>query len=276
MAITKTNNRMIDGSVVNVLDYGAYDDGTNATATTTAIQNALNTNAKFVVFPAGTYAVDSTITLKSNQEIVGNNATISLTGSWSTVVFSGVDVSSSKISDLNILGSTFNSTTSIISYTKSATSRIVGPTITNVNFENLECSSCISVVGYYSDSDWTLTNEPSASWDTYTDVKISNIDIKDIDVPASTFGVGAVSVTGVDRLIINNVKTTNTQERSISVGYGREFFVHDCSLNTVSNANASSNAHGVYIRTCKRFKINNVQVKIGSSPDSYIIPFLFN
>lgn len=43
MAITKTNNRMIDGSVVNPLDYGAAGDGTEASPTndSTALQNAI-------------------------------------------------------------------------------------------------------------------------------------------------------------------------------------------------------------------------------------------
>jgi len=60
MAITKTNNRMIDGSVVNVLDYGAVGDGT--TDDTTAIQTAINAtpNGGTLIFPEGTYALTET------------------------------------------------------------------------------------------------------------------------------------------------------------------------------------------------------------------------
>jgi polygalacturonase len=61
MGITKTNNRMIDGSVVNVMDYGAYNDGTNTAATTTAIMAAFAAaqanGSGSIVFPAGTYSI---------------------------------------------------------------------------------------------------------------------------------------------------------------------------------------------------------------------------
>lgn len=56
MALTKANNRMIDGAVVNVLDYGA--DPTGATDSTTVIQAAINTG-KDVVFPKGKYLISA-------------------------------------------------------------------------------------------------------------------------------------------------------------------------------------------------------------------------
>lgn len=63
MALTKVTYSMIEGQYVNVLDYGAYNDGTNATATTTAIQAAIDAAAgRPVYFPTGTYAVNSTLT----------------------------------------------------------------------------------------------------------------------------------------------------------------------------------------------------------------------
>lgn len=49
---------------VKVTDYGAYNDGTNATATTTAIQSAIDyaySNNKVVYFPEGTYAINNTL-----------------------------------------------------------------------------------------------------------------------------------------------------------------------------------------------------------------------
>jgi hypothetical protein len=63
MGLTKVTYSMIEGQYVNVLDYGAYNDGTNAAATTTAIQAAIDAAAgRPIYFPTGTYAVSSTLT----------------------------------------------------------------------------------------------------------------------------------------------------------------------------------------------------------------------
>lgn len=69
MAITKTNNRMIDGSVVNVLDYGA--DNTGATDAKSEIQAAIDAGNK-IYMPAGTYRIDSSVLLKDNTHIFGD------------------------------------------------------------------------------------------------------------------------------------------------------------------------------------------------------------
>jgi len=57
MAITKTNNRMIEGSVVNVLDFGAVGDGlTDDTASLKAAASAV-TDGETLYFPQGTYLI---------------------------------------------------------------------------------------------------------------------------------------------------------------------------------------------------------------------------
>ena len=71
MALTKANNRMIDGATVNVLDFGATGDGT--TDDTAAIQAAINyaatSNSGKVFFPAGHYIVT---TLYDHYDAVNN------------------------------------------------------------------------------------------------------------------------------------------------------------------------------------------------------------
>ena len=61
MSLTKVSYSMISGAVVNVLDYGAYRDGTNAAATTAAIQAAFTavSSGGVVYFPKGTYKLTS-------------------------------------------------------------------------------------------------------------------------------------------------------------------------------------------------------------------------
>lgn len=56
MSLTKVSYSMIDGAPANVLDFGAVGDG--VTDDTVAIQAAIDSGAKCIVFPQGTYIVN--------------------------------------------------------------------------------------------------------------------------------------------------------------------------------------------------------------------------
>jgi len=80
MSLTKVSYSMINGAVVNILDYGAIGDGT--TDDTAAYLAAIATG-KSVYFPSGTYLVcpvtgggqrTSSAVLSSNQTLFGNGA----------------------------------------------------------------------------------------------------------------------------------------------------------------------------------------------------------
>lgn len=106
MALTKTHNRMIEGSVVNVKDYGAVGDGVTDDAS--AIQAAIDSigaSGGEVFFPSGTYLVNAQIDLKTRLTILGeerNNTSIkagaaitsvlSLTGTAFNVRIKHIDV----------------------------------------------------------------------------------------------------------------------------------------------------------------------------------------
>jgi Pectate lyase superfamily protein len=66
MSLTKTTYAMTSNAPANVMDYGAFSDGTNATATTAAIVTAIASGAKAIYFPRGTYAINSKITASIN------------------------------------------------------------------------------------------------------------------------------------------------------------------------------------------------------------------
>jgi hypothetical protein len=71
MALTKTHNRMIEGSIVNVIDYGAVGDGVaNDTA---AIQAAINASRGTVYFPSGTYLCN--VELGEKTVLLGDGST---------------------------------------------------------------------------------------------------------------------------------------------------------------------------------------------------------
>lgn len=74
MALTKVTYSMIEGSPINVQDYGAKGDG--VTDDTVALQSALNTNQS-IYFPPATYIISSGLTIpSSNVCIWGYGATI--------------------------------------------------------------------------------------------------------------------------------------------------------------------------------------------------------
>lgn len=80
MSLTKVSYSMITGAPINVLDYGAKNDGTDAAATTAAIQAAFTaaTNASQegsaigVVFPPGRYVVNASITINAQNIYVSS------------------------------------------------------------------------------------------------------------------------------------------------------------------------------------------------------------
>lgn len=78
MSLTKATYSMIDGAVVNILDFGA--DPTGATDSTAAIQAAIDTGDGTIFYPDGTYLVDGVV-IKSNQRHLGSGAaTLTTTG----------------------------------------------------------------------------------------------------------------------------------------------------------------------------------------------------
>lgn len=79
MSLTKATYSMIDGAVVNILDYGA--DPTGVADSTAAIQLAINTGDGTIFYPDGTYLVNGVV-IKSNQRHLGSGAaTLTTTGS---------------------------------------------------------------------------------------------------------------------------------------------------------------------------------------------------
>lgn len=66
---------MIQGSVLNVMDFGASNDGTNAAATTAAIQAALDA-AGDVWFPPGIYAISTSLNLSTSKRIIGGGTSV--------------------------------------------------------------------------------------------------------------------------------------------------------------------------------------------------------
>jgi len=65
MSLTKVYNRMISGSITNVVDFGAVDGGADSTS---AIQAAINAGENILI-PSGTFYTDQ-LTIPSNKKII--------------------------------------------------------------------------------------------------------------------------------------------------------------------------------------------------------------
>lgn len=103
MALTKAHNRMIEGSAVNVLDFGAVGDG--VTDDTAAIQAAF-TYGESVYFPNGSYLFSTSLTCSSSN--------ISIQGDGVLVATNGADITLSGdnvLFDIKVTGNTIQSAT---------------------------------------------------------------------------------------------------------------------------------------------------------------------
>lgn len=106
MSLTKVTNRMIEGSKVNVLDYGAVGDGVTDDAA--AFQTALN-SGKVVYVPIADYAIGSTLIINANSR--GMEGEIFGDGSGSRLIYSGTgscikfyDASTRRVTQAKLTG----------------------------------------------------------------------------------------------------------------------------------------------------------------------------
>ena len=67
---------MIAGEPTNVLDYGAYNDGTHSTETTAAIQAVIDSGNKNIYIPEGTYLISSSITMTGGSVSIFGGGTL--------------------------------------------------------------------------------------------------------------------------------------------------------------------------------------------------------
>ena len=102
MALTKVRNRMIEGDVVNVLDFGAVGDG--AADDTASIQAAIDAGVgNAVYFPAGEYKVTSSLLLQKAQVLCGptRGQKTDISASRNAIIKSYQDVSGYSVFNFN-------------------------------------------------------------------------------------------------------------------------------------------------------------------------------
>jgi len=93
MSLTKVTYAMIEGEVVNVLDYGAVGDG--IANDTTAIQAAIDTG-KNVFLPEGTYLINAALTVDSAGQIIFGQSFGNTIIQQTTVGENGIEVNNKQ------------------------------------------------------------------------------------------------------------------------------------------------------------------------------------
>jgi polygalacturonase len=95
MSLTKVSFSMINGSVFNVLDYGAVGDGVtpDSAAINAAILDANVKGGGVVFFPVGVYKLNAQILLKPGVSLIGEQK-----GEWGAGVTPGVEFSKEFLS----------------------------------------------------------------------------------------------------------------------------------------------------------------------------------
>jgi hypothetical protein len=135
MSLTKVTYSMITGATVNVLDYGAFNDNTNAAATTAAIQAAIDTG-KNVFLPEGTYLINAALTVFSAGQIIFGESFGNTSIVQTTVGENGIEVNNKqRVQIRNLkLSATGSNTKAALYVTGSAYSTFSFLDITGFNY----------------------------------------------------------------------------------------------------------------------------------------------
>lgn len=140
MSLTKVSYSMIQGEVVNVLDYGA--DNTGATDSTSAIAAALATG-KSVYFPTGTYQSDTQNITTAGQTIFGDGVNSIIVAKTASNDLFAVKADYVVIKSLRLNGVETASTNTTFAITTDSTTKAKYLLVENVLF-----SGATSSVGF--------------------------------------------------------------------------------------------------------------------------------
>jgi hypothetical protein len=144
MSLTKVSYSMIQGSPINVLDFGAVGNG--ITNDTTAIQNAINSapSGSSVFFPSGTYLISEILITDKNIILYGNGTAskIKATSVNNCITINQTEDQSNSNRILNLSFESAISITSFILVQKSVSVIIAG-----CSFHD---STCTYAINHYS------------------------------------------------------------------------------------------------------------------------------
>lgn len=214
MSLTKVSYSMINGDVVNVLDYGAVGDGS---ANDTAAITAALATGKSVFFPKGTYLSGAQTITTQGQTLFGEGAASIVQANAAGVTLFTVQAAYVNIRDLRLNGAETNaSNTSFAVFTATANPAVY------LTIENVVVSGASGSVGFNN----AFKFDDSCHYGTVSQCKIERLWG---NTSGHGYGVLAGNVKGC-RVLNNNMIATS--------GRGRHgiYFSAGCN-NSVANGN---------------------------------------
>jgi hypothetical protein len=216
MTLTKVSYSMIQGSPVNIIDFGA--DSTGSADSTTAIQNAINSVTEGdIIFPEGIYKISGPITTGSDKTLIGENATISLVEGANPFFFNVTNQDNVSFIGFNVNGNksafTYAANTGGVSDNSiSRFSFVLG----NGGFSNINVKNC-TFVNMYS----TPICLYGSTFDANEQAVDRGINIENCNLSNSNFQLARILISGNIAILNCSAKNiTNTFANAQLIGNG--------------------------------------------------------
>lgn len=258
MALTKVTYSMINGEVVNVLDYGA--DATGSNDSTAAVQAAIDSlpSGGTVYFPDGEFYLETEVELGANITLTGNG-------------------------NLSIL---VGPTTGGFIFNQTSKDNI---TIQNLKFQlnraKLKFITCdnITITNCYFDGLWNTSNEitqQSLWFGGCNQILVENCSFKDIRdsiyTPTENANLGSINC---DNLVVRGCKfwqefhgLTIQYPTGIYIYYCDNASIYDCEFTNITPATGSAPGYGVYEGDgeCVNLTINNCRFTLTETQETMV------
>lgn len=267
MPLTKATHRMIEGSFINVMDFGATGDGaTDDTAAIQAAQTASESTGQIVYFPVGTYKITSTITNSTTTAIrwqSDGGGQLSFSNYPSAVLeFTGAASGDNMLEMgdntlLVIRGLVFTTSDSTVSWNIIKSSSVQDATASNFRIE--ECTfKDIGGIAL-----WLSGGSSNVEWYGL----ISQISTQNVAQVININGHGEVVIKDSHFMTINTNSGTPVGEDAWNYFEDATVHIHNC---VGSSAGGSDVRHWFEFKDCHQISVNeNVMERVTDTDPDY-------
>lgn len=271
MALTKAHNRMIQGSALNVQDFGAVGDG--VADDTSAIQAAFDAvpSGGSIYFPEATYSINSTLILATTNvrlfgegrgSILRNDQPMNDNGNVGPNLLQLTTAQGARIEDLAFHGDQEAGPTDSSPFETRSTGHQIYMTGAAPNGWRVVVERCFFANGYQG-----VTIEEGG-----TDVNIVNCEFINHEHPIGIFKAERILVSGCHSWVAPFRSASGYTQRSITIHMSKNVVITNCILEGAWTS-------GIYLRMDQNYStdlyninINNVAISGRRAYDDGIYP----